>query len=100
MNNKSLKEIMSMTVENLAKKQHDALKQHALDVLDRAKKYIEEERYDDIQKDLTFYSDCGDGWGSESTENYPLEFGIEVDDRIDIAEISSELLKLKKKMEK
>ena len=46
--NKELENLMSFRVENLAKNQHSALKKHVLDTLDTVKRYIEEEKYEEV----------------------------------------------------
>lgn len=93
--NKELESIMNITVENLAKKQHDALKKHVLDTLDVVKRYIEEERYEDVEGDLTFYSGDGDGWG-DAMENRVINFDYTGNGKEDIVEVINILIKLKK----
>lgn len=94
--NKSLENIMSMTVENLAKKQHEALKQHVINVLDNVKKCIEEESYNNIEK-LTFHSGEGDGWG-DASDNEVIDFSYNEGENMDIDEVVSKLINLKAKM--
>lgn len=92
--NKELEQIMSMTVENLAKTQHDALKEHAISVLDNIKRLIQDEEYDKIEA-LTFYSDCGDGWGKDSSANNVINFAYTKNGRDDIVEVVDWLKGLK-----
>lgn len=95
MNNENLKNIMSITVENLAKKQHDAIKEHVLDVLQNISELIKEEKYDQIEK-FTFYSGQGDGWGN-ARENDVINFAYLDNDVMDIIEITDVLKNLKDK---
>lgn len=93
--NKELENIMSITVENLAKTQHDALKQYTLNILNKVKQYIEDERYTEIE-DLTFESPAGDGWG---LDNQVINFGYKECEELDITEIVWKLNNLKNKMQ-
>lgn len=95
MYNKELTSIMNITVESLARVQHDALKKHVLDTLDKVKQYIEEERYEDVKADLTFFSGGGDGWGC-SSENNVINFDYTGESEMDILEVAYKLIELKK----
>lgn len=94
--NKELKNIMSITIENLAKTQHDALKRHVINVLDTVKKCIEKEQYDQIE-DLTFESPAGDGWG---LDNQVIDFSYKDDENMDITEVAWLLNNLKTTMKR
>lgn len=89
--NKELENIMSLTVENLAKEQHNALKKHVINVLDKVKQYIEYEKYTEIEN-LTFESPAGDGWG---LDNQVINFGYKECEELDITEVVYILKKLK-----
>lgn len=95
--NKELENLMSITVENLAKNQHSALKKHVLDTLDTVKRYIEEEKYEEVEQDLTFHSGQGDGWG-DAMDSYVINFDYTGRDKKDITDVVCELINLKKAM--
>ena len=67
-----VKEILSINVENLAKRQHEAVKNHALNILEIVSTLIKTEQYSKIH-DLCQFSPAGDGMGDDN--NY-IDFGI------------------------
>lgn len=85
-----LKELMSTDVDTLAKKQHDALKEHVLSVLDEIADIVENEKYEQIEVH-TFSSPAGDGYG---LDNDVIDFGYG-DDHLDILEVAEVLKNLR-----
>ena len=85
-----LKELMSTDVDTLAKKQHDALKEHVLSVLDEIADLVENEKYEQNEV-RTFSSPAGDGYG---LDNDVIDFGYG-DDHLDILEVAEVLKNLR-----
>ena len=75
------KEIMEISVENLAQKQYDFLLQHGIKILETVITNIKLGKYDEIERMLS-YSPDGDGWGET---NYYINFaytpGVDMDIR-------------------
>ena len=73
MENKILKELMTIDPANLAQKQHVALKAHAISVLKAVIEAIEKNQYGKIE-DMCEYSPAGDGMGCE---NHYINFAFD-----------------------
>lgn len=89
----TLEELMDTRVDDLAKRQHDALKQHTLAILDKATKAIMREDYN-AAIGMLFVSPAGDGYG---LDNQCINFSFKSGDHItDFGEIVITLTALKK----
>lgn len=62
----NIKQQLKLTPNNLAREQFYALKDHAVDVLDKVKTLIINEEFDKIDA-LTKFSPSGDGYGLDNT---------------------------------
>lgn len=69
----SLVDIMSIDVDNLKQKQHDALKNHAINILKDVIELLETENYSEIQNKFLEHSPAGDGYGED---NCYINFGL------------------------
>jgi|SRR3712207_11704 len=94
MNKQELNKIMNINVNNVAKIQHDSLKQFVLDKIDELRNLVETEQYEKV-KDLAFFSDCGDGWGEYSREDYCINFAYLDNDEEDLIEVIDRLINAK-----
>lgn len=93
-----LKELMQTSVENLAEKQHDKLKQHVLNIINKLELYIDNEQYDKVE-DMTFSSPAGDGYGLDNN-CINFDYGNKNQYRegiLDIMEVVEDLQNLKEK---
>lgn len=86
----SIKEVMKLNINNLAKEQHKALKEHVLGILSKVTAAIKEEKYELIG-DFTFSSPAGDGYGLDSD---CIDFSYDQEVK-DVLEIVRELQSLK-----
>lgn len=86
-----LQKIMGLSVQNLAKEQHTALKQHVIDTLKAVLKTIQDEEYEDVGNYLG-YSGSGDGYGQE---NHYIDFSYDPKEAWDISQVVYELTELK-----
>lgn len=86
------KDIMELSVDNLAEKQLEFLKQHATNILINVNKLIQEEKFDVITKDIVVYSGSGDGYGDD---NYYINFAYD-GGYLDIYEIVDMMRRLRK----
>lgn len=94
-----LNKLMETTPQELAKVQHDALKQHVLAVLDNIRSLIQKENYTfilDENREVILYSPSGDGYGQH---NHFINFGYQKDNPLDIKEVVSQLNSLKTQIE-
>ena len=87
----NLESLLKTSPSTLAKTQHDALKQHAMEVLAGAMAAITNENYNSAKK-LTFTSPAGDCMGIDSE---PIEFSYGTEKCISFGEIVSMLSELK-----
>ncbi len=87
--NEKLQEIMEKKYNprDLAKQQHDALKQHILDTLDTIKNLIAVGDYETVIRECTFQSPSGDYTGIDSTV---IDFGYD-GTNMDIYEVLNHL---------
>jgi hypothetical protein len=84
----NLSELMSTTPETLAKQQHEELKKHVLDVLDKVRESILADHYPGVRA-LTSFSPAGDGMG---LDNNFINFDYKnTDYGVDIVEVLDEL---------
>lgn len=88
------KDIMKISIDNLAQKQLEFLKQHTIEILNNVAKLIEEENFEDIDWMLA-NSPAGDCMGED---NYFINFSYDEYDR-DISEIVHCMKSLKSKIE-
>ena len=88
------KDIMNVTVNNLAQKQLDFLKFHTVCVLKEIIDLVENEKFDEIEKKL-IYSDGGD-WGED---NYYINFGYDDGDYKDMDDIVCTMKQVKEIVE-
>lgn len=96
--NETLEILMKTSPESLAETQHDAMKQHVLNVLADAMAAITKENYTAANK-MTFNSPAGDCMGIDS---YPIEFSYFTDPEkwgISFGDIVTELRTLKEQSE-
>lgn len=91
-----LQKIMGLSVQNLAKEQHTALKEHVIDTLKAVLKTIQDEKYEDIDNYLG-YSGSGDDHGQE---NHYIDFSYDPEESWDISQVVYELTKLKQAFSK
>ena len=87
--NEKLQEIMEKKYNprDLAKQQHDALKQHILDTLDTIKNQVAVGNYEAVIREHTFQSPSGDYTGMDSTV---IDFGYD-ENNMDIYEVLNHL---------
>jgi hypothetical protein len=90
---KNIKEILSLDIDNLREKQHQALKIHVTDILYEIIELIKTEKYE-IIKDYTFYSPAGDDMGCDNT-CIDFAWSGNKDDTDDIGDTISKLISLK-----
>lgn len=88
------KDIMKVSVDNLAQKQLEFLKQHSIEILNKVAKLIEEENFEEITWMLA-NSPAGDGMGED---NYYIDFSYDEYDR-DISQIVDMMKYLKSKID-
>ncbi len=86
-----LNKIMSLTVNNLAKEQHEALKKHVIKILHGVINDISHERYEDHSIPIG-RSPAGDDHG---IDNDFIDFSYNFEDSIDISEALETLQHLK-----
>lgn len=89
-----IREIMEIDIDNLVRKQHEAVKNHVIGILQEIINLVKEEKYEEIQ-DKLIYSPAGDGYGED---NHYINFSYRNGEK-DIKEILEELKKLKYKCE-
>lgn len=90
--NMNIQEIMEIDIDNLAEKQHNAVKNHVIEVLQDIINLVEEEKYEEIQNKL-IYSPSGDGYGED---NHYINFSYRNGEE-DIKEMMDRLKNLKSK---
>lgn len=66
------KEIMQLSIENLAQKQFDFLKEYGINILEKVIELLKGENYEEIKEMLAFSAE-GDGYGQE---NYYINFSF------------------------
>lgn len=88
----NIQEIMEIDIDNLAEKQHNAVKNHVIEVLQDIINLVEEEKYEEIQNKL-IYSPSGDGYGGD---NHYINFSYRNGEE-DIKEMMDRLKNLKSK---
>jgi hypothetical protein len=95
--NESLTRLLETSPETLAKLQSDAIKEHAISILERAILLIKEDRYDDL-REMLVSSPSGDCMG---TDHFFIDFVWDVDanDGVDLEEVTTLLEQLKTKIE-
>ena len=81
------KDIMNVSIENLAVAQFNFLKEHGETILRKALYLFETNDYEELKKMLEF-SPAGDGYGEN---NYFINFAYEEDRVMDISELISKL---------
>ena len=86
-----LQKIMGLSVQNLAKEQHTALKEHVIDILKAVLKTVQDEKYEDVDNYLA-YSGSGDGYGDT---NHYIDFSYDPKDTCDIQQVIKRLRSLK-----
>ena len=84
------KDIMNVSIENLAVAQFNFLKEHGETILRKALYLLEMDDYEGLKKMLKF-SPAGDGYGDES---YFINFAYEEDSAMDINDLISKLERL------
>lgn len=87
----NIQELLKTTPETLAQTQHDALKEHTIEILERVLKQLKKEEYKAIEKDL-FRSPAGDCMGSD---NSCIDFSYNNDEVMDLGDMVSMLNNLK-----
>lgn len=75
-------EIMKVNVDNLTKLQIEFLKGHIVEILNKVIGYVQEDKFDELQKMLVLSS--GGDWGEE---NYFINFGYSGNDPLDLKQI-------------
>jgi hypothetical protein len=86
-----IQKIMGLSVQNLAKEQHTALKGHVVKVIKSVLKIIEDEKYEEVGNFLAD-SPSGDGYGCD---NSYVDFSYEKNTCLDIEEVVAKLISLK-----
>ena len=94
--NDKVVKLMDFGTREFKKMQHDALKEHVLDVLGRLMNTIKLENYDDVADYYTFSSPSGDCMG---LDNEVINFAYRNGERKDIVEVIAELEMLKSAFE-
>ena len=88
------KEIMKVSIDNLAQKQLEFLKEHNINVLKNIISLIEEENFEKINK-FVANSPAGDGYGED---NYYIDFSYEGSCK-DVMEAFGEMEYIKSKIQ-
>ena len=86
-----IKEIMEIDVNNLKRRQLDALKIHTIDILRKAIKHIENEEFEEIEL-MMADSPSGDSYGED---NVYIDFTYLGSCHMDIGEIVERMKSLK-----
>jgi hypothetical protein len=87
-----LEQLLKTTPETLAVEQHDALKAHVINVLERTLNAVRDEYYTAVSNFAQF-SPAGDGMGYD---NHFINFGYNEKEPLDIVEVMERLIELKK----
>lgn len=86
-----IKEIMEIDVNNLKRRQLNALKIHTIDILRKAIKHIENEEFEEIEL-MMADSTSGDAYGSD---NHYIDFTYLENCHMDIEEVVELMKKLR-----
>ncbi len=87
----NIKDIMELDVDNLKKKQYDALLKHTKSVLSKMMSLLDNGEFDKIEEEMLCDSPAGDGYGAD---NVFIDFGY-TDEEMDIEQIMTKLRELK-----
>ena len=88
------KEIMNISIDNLAQKQLEFLKEYNINVLKNIISLIEEEKFEEINE-FVAYSPSGD-WGDD---NYYINFSYDGSSGKDVMEAFGEMEHIKSKIQ-
>jgi len=89
-----IKDLMSVNIDNLREKQHEALETHTLAILKQVHGLLKAGKYDEVMK-MTEESPAGDGYGQDNTF-INFTYDHEAQGAMDIGEIVARLRALEK----
>lgn len=73
----NINELLSTTPENLADKQFNAVKEHAIQILEKVISHLKKDEFEEV-KSMTNFSPSGDGMGCD---NSFIDFKLNSDDK-------------------